>query len=469
MMKPNEERTDQENLVYDIRIELKPPIRILGQAVRTSNAQQAKEHIVPRLMFDFMATRVQQITERVSMNAFYGVLDMSEESYDSDFYTWIAGVEVHGKCQPSSGLTAREFPAMLYAVVTCGGVAPVNLFAHVYREWMPASDYESAGRYAIQYHGPQFRGSLDPTSRIEVWFPIRPKEAKDVSVPQTENDSGLRDPSTLRHANVPQILYDGADVDVLWDGHEDAIRWYERHLGWKVEQKERWKPDPRVSQGKMTHMGNGIWLESVITDERLPYHFAERGTVDPAVRWCWKTRDIHRARSKFDLDGIRVSEVKSGPDRRLYFDVWCTSEGARITIHEDSKLLTDELYDSEIRIGVKDLDQAAEWYQRFVGMERDTIHPDKGYACLTLGVNHKPGKVRTWILEQLPPGSYEGKADGPIRPRCYIENRESFFAYHKFLRSHGVQVGDLGGFIQRGYVKFHFYDPDGNRFNVCSF
>lgn len=236
-MKPKEELTNQGNLVYDIRIEAKPPIRIVGQAVRTSNAQQAKEHIVPRLMFDFMATRVQQITERVNMNAFYGVLDMSEESYDSDYYTWIAGVEVHGKSQPASGLTAREFPAMLYAVVTCGGVTPVSLFTHVYREWMPASDYESAGRYAIQYHGPQFRGSLDPTSRIEVWFPIRPKDAKEKSIPQPGNGLDQRDQSIPQHAKVPQILYDGADVDVLWDGHEDAIRWYERHLGWKVEQK----------------------------------------------------------------------------------------------------------------------------------------------------------------------------------------------------------------------------------------
>lgn len=464
-----EERGKQEDIVYEIRVELKPPIRIVGQAVRTSNAQQAKEQIVPRLMFDFMATRVNLISDRVDMQAFYGILDMSEESYDSDFFTWIAGVENTSASQPPSGLLMREYPAMLYAVVTCGGIVPVSLYSYVYREWIPKSDYDNAGRYAIQYHGPQFRGTLDAHSKVEVWFPIRPKEAIGEPVSPADQGENPEGDPIQPNDNIPYIVYDGADIDVLWDGHEEAIRWYESHLGWRVEQKESWKPDPRVSQGKMTHMGNGVWLESVITRERLPYHYAERGTVDPAVRWCWKTQDIARAYSKFKEDGIRVSEMMKGPDSRQFFDIWCTSEGARLTIHEDPKMLVEGFHDSEIRIGVKNLEHAVEWYQRFVGMRLVAVNPDKGYAQLTLGVNHKPDKVRTWILEQLPPNSSQGNVDGIIRPRCFIENRDAFFAYHQFLRNNGVQTGDLGGFVQRGYVKFHFYDPDGNCFNVCAF
>jgi len=459
-----------ENASYEIRIESKPPIRIAGLALRTSNAKQQKEQIVPRLMFDFMSTRVQQVRDRVNMQAFYGVLDMSEERDDSDFFTWIAGVEVGRAGQLPPGLVMKEYPAMLYAVVTCGGIAPVGLYAYMYQEWIPQSGYDSAARYAIQYHGPQFKGTLEADSKVDVWFPVRLKSGdSEGASPLEDNKVNVASEPVPATDRVPAILYDGADIDVLWDGHEEAIRWYEDHMGWQVEQKENWKPDPRALHGKMTHMGNGVWLESVITDERLPYHYAERGTVNSSVRWCWKTQDIQHAHSKLRQNGIRTSEISNGPDGEFYFDLWCTSEGARLTVHEDRTLLADGFHDSLIRIGVRNLEASVEWYRRFVGMSTQVVHLDKGYALLQLGVNHKPGKTHTWILEQLSSDYFQGNVNSPIRPRCYIQNRDAFFAYHRFLRENGIQTGDFGGFVQRGYVKFHFYDPDGNRFNVGCF
>lgn len=59
-----------------------------------------------------------------------------------------------------------------------------------------------------------------------------------------------------------------------------------------------------------------------------------------------------------------------------------------------------------------------------------------------------------------------GKIDGAIRPLTLIKKREDFFTYHQFLRDNGVECGDVGGFLQKGRVLFHFYDADGNRFNV---
>ncbi|MBO9604573.1 MAG: effector binding domain-containing protein [Paenibacillaceae bacterium] len=461
-----EQRSNQETIVTDIRVEMKPPLRITGQAIRTSNAQQAKDPVVPRLMFDFMATRVHDIADRVNPHTFYGILDLSGESYDSDWFTWIAAVEVAGANEPPAGLLSREYPAMLYAVVTCGAMVPVSVYTYMYREWMPNSGYDSAARYAIQYHGPLFRGVLDADSKVEVWFPICPKQEPAASAGQGDRLAVDPPPSA---ANVPDLLYDGADIDVLWDGHDDAVRWYGAHLGWNVRQQESWKPDPRVSQGRMTHLDNGVWLESVLTSERLPYHYAERGTVDPHVKWCWRTKHLDSAYDKCKQDGIRVSAIAAGPDARRYFDLWCTAEGARITILEDPKALLDGFRDAEIRIGVRHLEAAAQWYRQFAGMKLIALYPDKGYALLTLGVNHKPGRTHTWLLEQLPADAFQGKVDSVIRPRCFIENRETFFAYHRFLRGSGVPTGDFGGFVQRGYVKFHFYDPDGNRFNVCTF
>jgi hypothetical protein len=62
--------------------------------------------------------------------------------------------------------------------------------------------------------------------------------------------------------------------------------------------------------------------------------------------------------------------------------------------------------------------------------------------------------------------SYKGKIDGMIRPLTLVKNRAAFFAYHQFLKDSGVDCGDIGGFLEKGRVLFHFYDSDGNRFNV---
>lgn len=275
--------------------------------------------------------------------------------------------------------------------------------------------------------------------------------------------------ATQEHGTVPALLYDGADIDVLWDGHDNAVDWYRHFFGWDVQQMEDWKPDPRASQGRMTHMGHGVWLESVITDVRLPFHYAERGTVDAHVRWCLKTRNLKEMAAQFQQKGIRHSAIYEGPDSRSYLDVWCTAEGTRITIVEDSHMTENGVRDACVRIGVHDLERAVKWYQRYIGMTVEAVHPDQGYAVLKLGVNHHPEQSHTWILERLPGTANRTQVDGPVRPRCFIPEREAFFHYHAYLRANGICAGEIGGFIQRGYTKFHFYDPDGNRFNVCTF
>jgi hypothetical protein len=65
-----------------------------------------------------------------------------------------------------------------------------------------------------------------------------------------------------------------------------------------------------------------------------------------------------------------------------------------------------------------------------------------------------------------PSDIYTGKIDGPNRPLTLIKKRKDFFAYHQFLRDSGVECGEVGGHLDQGRVLFHFYDMDGNRFNV---
>ena len=67
-----------------------------------------------------------------------------------------------------------------------------------------------------------------------------------------------------------------------------------------------------------------------------------------------------------------------------------------------------------------------------------------------------------------PQGASTEKANGQVQPVCWIKSREEFFQYNERLRSTGVETSEVGGFVERGMVGFHFYDPDGNRFNVSS-
>ncbi|MFD0713082.1 VOC family protein [Paenibacillus sp. GCM10027626] len=265
---------------------------------------------------------------------------------------------------------------------------------------------------------------------------------------------------------VPELFYDGGEIDVLWDNHDQAINWYLTYMNWEVKRKESWWPDQRVQSGKMTHLGYGTWLNSVLTLQKLPFHYAERGSVDPHIRWCWRAKNIQQVHNHFGENGIRVTDIYFGPDGQQYFDFWATVEGTRLTAEGDDTIKSNGFKPSCTRIGVRDLRVSSKWYQEFVGMSVLEDHTEEGYLVLALKVNHSSDGKSIWILEQLPSDAYIGKIDGPIRPLTLVKDRMDFFAYHQFLRDSGVECGEVGGFLERGRVLFHFYDPDGNRFNV---
>ncbi|WP_165279909.1 VOC family protein [Paenibacillus protaetiae] len=267
--------------------------------------------------------------------------------------------------------------------------------------------------------------------------------------------------------NVPKLYFDGQMVDVLWDNHEEAIRWYETYMGWEVQQKESWKPDPRCTHGKMTRMNAGTWLISSLSNERLPHHYAERGTVESNIRLCWRVADLQQFHNRCQSDGVRVTELYRGPGETDYFDFWATGEGIRFTAQED-KRIQEGFAPSWLRIGVSDLGKSVQWYRNWLGMDLENDWSKDGYALMSLGLNRRPGDKSLWVLEQLPENAYTGKADGQVQPVCWVAERSDFFNYQTFLLDSGVETSDIGGYVTRGMVSFHLYDPDGNRLNISS-
>lgn len=267
-------------------------------------------------------------------------------------------------------------------------------------------------------------------------------------------------------SSVPTLFFDGQFVDVLWDNHENCVSWFEKYFSWKVIRQEDWKVDPRCLEGKMTQMNDGTWLVTYLTNSRLPHHFAERGTVESNIRLCFRIQDLEKIHNRISEDGIRVSSIYDGPKTR-YFDVWATSEGIRLTLQEDLSVPSAELLPSWIRIGVSNLDDSIKWYEKYMGMKVVERSQNDPFVIMALKLNHSEGDS-LWVLEQKLDDTYTGKVDGQVQPICWIKDRDDFFKYHQYLINSGVETSEIGGFITRGMVSFHFYDKDGNRLNVSS-
>lgn len=57
--------------------------------------------------------------------------------------------------------------------------------------------------------------------------------------------------------SVPVLAYDGGQIDVLWDNHEQAVEWYCQYLGWQHGQSMNGRTDPQSREEKMTSVGWG--------------------------------------------------------------------------------------------------------------------------------------------------------------------------------------------------------------------
>lgn len=267
-------------------------------------------------------------------------------------------------------------------------------------------------------------------------------------------------------SQVPKLYYDGLFIDVLWDNYQNSVEWFEKYFGWKIKMQEDWKVDPRCTDGIMTQMDYGTWLITYLTHTRLPHHYADRGTVESNVRACFRIQNLEPIHNLLIENDIRVTPIYDGPMTR-YFDLWSTPEGIRLTLQEDRSLSTKELLPSWTRIGVSQLKDSIKWYESYVGMKMVEYHENSNFAIMALGLNHSE-EESLWVIEQQSDDSDRGRVNGQVQPSCWIKDREDFFNYHHFLKDCGIETSEIGGFIERGMVGFHFYDEDGNRFNVSS-
>jgi catechol 2,3-dioxygenase-like lactoylglutathione lyase family enzyme len=278
----------------------------------------------------------------------------------------------------------------------------------------------------------------------------------------------------LRDQSVPALAYDGGSIRVPMEFHDETVVWFTKHMGWIIQHQfddiSKDESNP-VIRDRKTVLGFGTCIHSMdYRDKVEPLH--KDLSIETYVRWCWRTRDLRATRTYLQQEGVKVSEPYRGPGDTDYFDFWATDQNILLTSQEDVEVGEDapRLVPSWTRIGVGNLQSAKGWYETYVGMRLIEDHSSNGYLIMGLDLEHHPDKDSQWVLEEASEERSTLRFNGAARPNCVLHDRNQFAAYHAFLKNQGVETSEIIGYPPiEGFSWFHFYDPNGNRFDVVCY
>ncbi len=154
----------------EYRVEEKPEFRVMGVSkifsYETANAD------IPQYWDEI---HVQAAVKPVE--GMYGIC-FDEEMGGNRFRYMIADDLEEGEAEEKN-LETYEVPRHTWAIFPCRGAMPLSLQEvnrRIFSEWLPASNYEIAEGYNIEYYSDsaEFKdGTQDPDYYAEVWIPVR--------------------------------------------------------------------------------------------------------------------------------------------------------------------------------------------------------------------------------------------------------------------------------------------------------
>lgn len=158
--------------VMEYRIEEKPAFKVMGISKDFSYENANVE--IPK----FWDEAFIQASERPVMGM-YGVC-FDEEMGGNQFRYMIAD-DLDAEQAERKHLDVQEIKAHVWAVFPCRGAMPLPLQEvnrRIFSEWLPASSYEIAEGYNIEYYSNPAdfkKGMQDPEYYAEVWIPVKEK------------------------------------------------------------------------------------------------------------------------------------------------------------------------------------------------------------------------------------------------------------------------------------------------------
>lgn len=156
----------------EYRIEKKNAFRVMGVS-RLFSYESAKTDI-PKYWGEILSA-----DEKKSLMGMYGIC-FDEEMTGNQFRYMIAD-DLQENIAAGERLERCEISAHTWAVFPCRGPMPSALQEvnrRIFSEWLPASRYEIAEGYNIEYYSnaDDYKGGTqDPEYYTEVWIPVKEK------------------------------------------------------------------------------------------------------------------------------------------------------------------------------------------------------------------------------------------------------------------------------------------------------
>ena len=106
----------------------------------------------------------------------FGVEFYTEEFHQEGKWFYMACREVADLKSIPVHMVGKVIPENYYATFTCEGLSNLkNTFHFAYQEWLPRSNYVSAGCYDFELYDERFLGADNPESVIDIYIPVKKK------------------------------------------------------------------------------------------------------------------------------------------------------------------------------------------------------------------------------------------------------------------------------------------------------
>ena len=152
----------------EYRIEKKPAFRVMGisKIIDYGNSYDT----VPKFWDEVFAKPDNKIM------GLYGICD---DTIPGDKFKYYIADNYDEDLAKAEGYEVKEIPEYTWAVFPCRGAMPQALQSvntQVFNEWLPASKYEIASGFNIEFYTDETKyalGSQDPEYYSEIWVPIK--------------------------------------------------------------------------------------------------------------------------------------------------------------------------------------------------------------------------------------------------------------------------------------------------------
>ncbi|TMV48191.1 VOC family protein [Paenibacillus mesophilus] len=258
--------------------------------------------------------------------------------------------------------------------------------------------------------------------------------------------------------------FDGGDMMLQWDEYEEAIQWFDRHMGWTFLHENL---NDRSKRAAFVMPGGGHANFTTWANEE------HQSRYDGHCRVCFRIADLDKNLEYFEKHGIRYGERTTLPDGRETFDIQAGG-GLRLTLivhpewngkFPDSRIIS---FDSTpIRLGVRNIDRAVRWYRDHMGMERSAFAVGEQFALLQAHHSYEGCIDLAW-LEQIPEDEPYRETNPAARLYFLVRGADNFIRSHSRFIELGATTSEING-DPSSWASYYVFDPDGNRINVWIF